>query len=63
MAARKSGVFEKIANMATYLVFIIIYTYTMTYQLQIEASFDINKTLENYYVQKTFVSTSGRINI
>lgn len=59
MAARKSGVFEKISNMTTYLIFIIIYTYALTYQLQIDASFDLNQTLENYYIKTKFTSTSG----
>lgn len=59
MEDRRTELFDKISNLAFYIIFIVIYTYTVTLELKVDAAFELNKTMENYYVNTVFTSESG----
>jgi len=53
---RKTSVFGKLVNLLIHLIFIVVYTYTLNYELKRNASFEINQAIGDYYLNSVFFS-------
>jgi len=51
---REEGVFEKLFNVFVHIIFLIIYLYTMDFELRKRAGFEINSAISDEFLEKEF---------
>jgi len=59
---RKTSVFGKLMNLLVHLIFIIVYTYTLNYELKRPQSFEINQAIGDYFLKSVFFSDNVQVN-